>query len=1176
MKKRILVSCILFLIFGIYAKIAAQCNNVNNYGAFGSATGPAQGASVQITACNYAGEYATLNTIVAGRTYSCTSSIVTDYITIRSGTPGGQVIAFGITPLIWTAPTSGTYYMHINTNSACGIVAGCRDTRIGCFGANGAGTCTNTSAFGSMVAPGPGLGATVSCNYAMEYATVSNVVAGATYSSSSSIATDFITIRSGSNTGPVVAAGTSPLQWTAIVAGNHFIAINTNSACGTSATCRDNRLFRLGNPACSGSPNAGIATITSATGCPSAAFILDATGLSNSSGLTFQWQSSSSLAGPYANLGGASATSSLSTSTISTTYYRLVTTCTVSALSNTTSVISYSVVNPGPCQCAAYGASSATDAFDEEILSVRIGNWVNNSTCASVGPGPGSIQNRYSNYAGFVVPPDLCPLSTQNYTVQLGTCNGWYSVQYSIYADWNQDGLFTGPGELLANVTTGVIQGNNTGTFTIPSNASLGTTRLRVIAVEGAVPGPTGNYSWGETEDYCVNIIASPTISAAGGSVCPGAPFVLNPSGATSYTYAIPGGSTLTGVSATVNPITASVYTISGTGANGCRSTANTNASVTVNLFSAPNLNVIASASAFCQGNSATLTVSGANTYTWANTNTSTTQLVVTPSITTIYTVSGTGITPCNGVTTQTLVVYPLPTITVNSGTICTGYGYTLNPTGANAYTYSSGSNTVAPLTNTFYTITGTSSNNCISANAATANITVIPSPTIVASNGTICIGNTFSINPSGASTYSVNGISNLNGTVAPIQSSSFAVTGTGTNGCVSPLSAVVNVTVFNNPTVSIVPSTSAICQLQSAVLTGSGAVTYSWSNATSGNTTAVSPTVSSSYQVVGFDALGCSSTSSVTILVNVLPNTSALANKLLYCVGDTAQLSANITFPSGVNTYSWSTGSSGSTTTVNPIVSTVYSVVGTSSAGCNNTATVLVNMNSNSLTVTPASTVCVGKSINLTASGATSYTWNGSNPFSSIVVSPVQNTVYAVAAIDSNFCLLTASVAITMAQNPTVIAIANRTVMCVNETNSIMASGANTYSWNTGITSSSFALTPSTNVIYSYTVTGTGLNNCTSIATLKVFVNSCTGISESIFPQWTVFPNPSHGLYVVDLGTEQFCKITVTDISGRLIVQEQIHDSRYEVDLSNFSNGLYYLNIISDNHSQTLRLIKE
>ena len=1151
----------------------SQCNNAS---AFGSAVAPAQGLSVQVSSCNYGGEYATLNTIVAGRTYSCTSNIATDFITIRSGTPSGPVIAFGITPLIWTAPTSATYYMHINTNNVCGTAAACRDTRIGCFGANGAGTCTNTSAFGTMAAPGPGLGATVSCNYAMEYATVTGVVAGATYSSSSSIPTDFITIRSGSNTGPVVAAGTSPLQWTAIVAGNHFIAINTNSTCGTLASCRDNRLFRLGNPACSGTPNAGVATVSTPTGCPNTAFVLNTTGLSNSSGLTFQWQSSNSAAGPFSNITGAN-NFSLTTTTLTTTYYRLITTCTVSGLSNTTSVISYSVVNPGPCICASYGASAAALTGDEEILNVTVGTLNNVSTCTTTAPGPGSSNQLYSNYTGYLTAPDLCQGGSQNFSVTLGTCGGWYGVNMQIYIDFNQNGTFTDPGEQVSNIAAAT-NGLNTGVILIPATANLGTTRMRVIAVEGTSPGSTGGYTWGETEDYCVNIIAPPSIAASGGTICPGSSFVLNPSGAVTYTYAVPGGGTLTGSSATVNPLVASVYTISGTGANGCISIPSTNASVTVNMYTSPVLNIAATSTAFCYGNSATLTVSGANTYTWNNTNTATAQLVITPTVTTIYTVTGTGATPCNGVKTQTIVVYPLPTITVNSGTLCTGYGFTLIPSGALSYTYSAGNNTVSPLTNTFYTVSGTSSDNCVSANSATALVTVIPSPTISVSNGTVCQGLTFSINPSGASTYSINGNLNTSGTVIPSQTSSYSVTGTGTNGCVSPQLAVSNVTVFNNPTVTIVPSSTAICQLQTAVLSGSGASTYTWSNATTGNTTAVSPTISSLYNVIGMDALGCISSGSVSILVNVLPNTSAVANKPLYCVGDTAQLTANITYPSGANTYSWSNGVLNAINFVTPGITTVYSVVGTSTAGCNKTATVLVNVNSNSLTVTPTSTVCYGKQLLLNASGATSYTWNGTAPFSNILVSPTQNTVYSVAAIDSNFCFLTASVSVIMAQNPTVTASSNRTTMCVNETNTISATGATSYSWSSGFTTASFVLTPTNSVIYSYTVTGTANNNCTSVATIKIIVNSCTGLVENNFndASWTVYPNPSSGKYSLQLNEASIYQLTLMDVSGRIVDHRTIDASQYLLDISEYSKGIYYLNIVTSDTNKTIRLIKE
>jgi len=81
-----------------------------------------------------------------------------------------------------------------------------------------------------------------------------------------------------------------------------------------------------------------------------------------------------------------------------------------------------------------------------------------------------------------------------------------YSCGYSIYIDYNRNGLFTDPGEKVAGsaataayALTGTAV---TGTFTVPANITPGLTLMRVIQIEGtAAPAPTGTYGWGETED---------------------------------------------------------------------------------------------------------------------------------------------------------------------------------------------------------------------------------------------------------------------------------------------------------------------------------------------------------------------------------------------------------------------------------------------------------------------------------------------------------------------------------------------------------------------------------------------------------------------------------------------------------------------------------------------------
>jgi len=229
--------------------VQAQCNNLSSYG---SAVAPAAGITTTITTCQYASEYATITGAVAGNSYTSTSSVSTDWITVRQGSPGGPVRAFGPTPLTWSAAVAGNYYIHYNTNSACGTLNTCRTSTI-----IGRGTgCTNTTAYTTGAATTSATLVTVSsCIYAQEYHTMTGATAGATYQVVSSIATDWITVRQGTYNGPLIAAGTGTINFTTLVAGNYYIHVNTNSACGLSATCRNLSMARLFVPAAGGCTN---------------------------------------------------------------------------------------------------------------------------------------------------------------------------------------------------------------------------------------------------------------------------------------------------------------------------------------------------------------------------------------------------------------------------------------------------------------------------------------------------------------------------------------------------------------------------------------------------------------------------------------------------------------------------------------------------------------------------------------------------------------------------------------------------------------------------------------------------------------------------------------------------------------------------------------------------------
>lgn len=212
--------------------VFAQCTNASS---FGSATAPTGTTTVTVTTCQYAAEYQTISGVAAATSYLSTIDLAGGFITVRQGTSNGPLIASGTTPLLWASTLAGTYYIHFNTNAGCGTDASCHTTDI----THVQGGCTNTSSYGSATAPTNAATATItSCQYAGEYATITSCAAAATYTSTSSVATDYITVHQGTPGGPIIAAGTTPLNWTVLAAGTHYIHYNTNSSCGIQNVCR--------------------------------------------------------------------------------------------------------------------------------------------------------------------------------------------------------------------------------------------------------------------------------------------------------------------------------------------------------------------------------------------------------------------------------------------------------------------------------------------------------------------------------------------------------------------------------------------------------------------------------------------------------------------------------------------------------------------------------------------------------------------------------------------------------------------------------------------------------------------------------------------------------------------------------------------------------------------------
>jgi bacillolysin len=183
----------------------------------------------------------------------------------------------------------------------------------------------------------------------------------------------------------------------------------------------------------------------------------------------------------------------------------------LSAASNAVSVTTGVVV---PTYCASQGNSVA----DEHIGRVQLGT-INNASTGATG---------YSDFTS--ISTNLTKGSASTITITPTWTGTVYSEGYAVWVDLNKDLDFADAGELVwskaASTTTPA-----SGSFTIPTTATSGATRMRVSLKYNGVPTSCEAFSYGEVEDYTVNLVAGVADTQA-----PTAPTNLAASGTTSTT----------------------------------------------------------------------------------------------------------------------------------------------------------------------------------------------------------------------------------------------------------------------------------------------------------------------------------------------------------------------------------------------------------------------------------------------------------------------------------------------------------------------------------------------------------------------------------------------------------------------------------------------------------------
>lgn len=540
----------------------------------------------------------------------------------------------------------------------------------------------------------------------------------------------------------------------------------------------------------------------------------------------------------------------------------------------------------------------------------------------------------------------------------------------------------------------------------------------------------------------------------------------------------------------TFNPPTKTISPTVHTGGSGSSfSGANTSFTPARNVIcmvcAKPAATASASPSTICAGSSATLTATGGGNYSWSTGATSP-SIVVSPGATSTYSCWVSVVAGCDSVVVATVNVTSAPSASISGNTaICQGQTTTLTASGGGTYSWWNNGATSATITdspsgNTTYTVTVTNAAGCTS--VATANVTVNSVPTAsISGNTSICAGNMTTLTASGGGTYSWWNTGASSSTITDVPTSTTTYTVTVSNGsCSSTTTATVNVNAAPSASIS---GSSNICQGDAATLTASGGGTYLWNTGATTATITDNPTASTAYTVTVTNAAGCSDTATITVNVLAPPVASITGNNTI-CAGASTTLSAQ-----GGGNYSWNTGATTSSIVVSPATNTTYSVV-VSAGSCFDATSILVTVNpSPNAGISGNTTICLGQTATLTASGGGTYSWNTGSTSAVITDAPTSATSYSV-VVSNGMCDDTAAVTISVLTPPVAsITSSGSSTICSGTSATLTASGGGTYVWSPGgQTASSIVVSPSATTNYTVTVSN---GTCSDDASITVTVNA-------------------------------------------------------------------------------------
>ena len=662
--------------------------------------------------------------------------------------------------------------------------------------------------------------------------------------------------------------------------------------------------------------------------------------------------------------------------------------------------------------------------------AVKIGQVARNR---SINMPDTKAMNGWYNYT-FNIPPQFA--GSSNYVILKGTCYGPTATARRIYVDdvqWTAfppacSGMPTG-GSVNAAQATFCNGGGNTN-LTL-SGASTGSGLSYQWYTSSSMNGPYQAFGFNDTVALTGNLTSNqyyfvtvgcatsglsmnsdtltihvsnsqgPNVSisyAPNDTICRFDTITLSASGAMTYVWST-GANPNLGNTATLQaaPLNTTTFSVVGTDSLGCPSSP---VQKTIVVGARPNINNISNSNpVVCAGGSSTLgcfATSGAGgggggggitlSYAWAPNAGNTATTTVTPSVTTLYTVTVTGQFGCTRTDTTSVMVNPnlvSPSVVLTPDSLgyCQGMAPATVTLAASSntpgVTYAWSATAGPPINSTNDSLTVNIGNNSITylvsvtnpsngcVNTASSSIYIFPTPNVnaVTSSATVCLNGSTVVNAQVFNTqgtplsqYSFNWIpgnyTTQMATVTPVTTGNYFVTVTSPYGCSNMDSVMITINPNNvSPSLTVNPSTLVFCgtmgPVQLIATTNATSPTFQWTPgfiSQNNDTITFTPNNTMNVSVSVTDANGCTTSAGATITLSPLPNAGFIAASGNNFVVDFTNTST------GANSYSWDFGDGTTSNQANPshtynnLGTWLVTLVVTNSDGCSDTITQNVN----------------------------------------------------------------------------------------------------------------------------------------------------------------------------------------------------------------------------------------